>query len=133
MAVTEVSKRRLAIQQCQDRLAIWDKHLNDQDWIERLTENLDFKKLCELYKADMAETNSELESMKTMLLTQPMKPDEAIKVRECVMLMERDRTNADNFISFPGRETSRLDEIRKEYPKVKEQLKELESMEGNHG
>ena len=116
MPVREMDRRRLERQDLQGVLDRWDKHLQDRDWIERLQENRDWKRLCELFRSDTEAELVELNKLKKQLHEQPLTPADAVKLREAVMLMERDRQVMENLISFPAREVDRLLEIQKMYP-----------------
>ena|SRR3990167_3777401 len=130
MAVRERDKRNQLLEQLQAKLELWDKHLRDQDWIERLLDNGDWKQLTELYIEEGKFECQELKELKHQLCTKPMVPDQVIALREAVMLMEQTQLNREAFVKFPQLEVLRLNEIRKEYPVIKAQIEELKKREG---
>lgn len=127
MPVREKDRREQEIAQLKLQLELWDKHLRDRDWIERILVNSDWKRLCELFQEGVQLSKHPLEEAVRLLCNEPMPADKRIVLAEQVMLMNRDAQAVENIINFPARETKRLEEIGKEYPKLEARLRELQA------
>lgn len=128
MAVRESDQKRFEAEELKKSLALSDEHLRDNDWLERISFNPDWQKLCVLYKKETEKNKPVLEELKKKLCTEPLTYENASLLRQTIMLHERDLENLKRFIEFPKNELKRLNEIRAQYPDLRKKLNVLEGV-----
>lgn len=133
MPVREKDRRDQRREEIQVQLSTWDKELLDQEWLERLAVNQDWRRLVALYRQASRDAETNLKLLKEELCSQPMLAPQADLLRQKIMLLERDMANRESFFGFPNREVERLKRIRSEYPMVQAELKQLERGEETDG
>ncbi len=131
MPIREADKRKLELKSLEEQRDYLVAALRDQDWIERLTNNDDFKKFLARVK-EAQEKNAEHKSEIVFELEQPRKTrDERAVLNERLMITAATIEATDAIVGWPKEQERRLEEGRKRLPDLEKKIKELG--EQNHG
>lgn len=125
MAVIQAAQRRFDIQALEEEIVTLERELREGEYAERLANNPDWTMLAKQYRSAMTERTTELDGLKEQLFSKALAPDKAIELREWVMLLERDRMNAEDFLGYPVRLVQRLKEDRQVLDARKDHLRRL--------
>lgn len=129
MATTAAAQRKFDLENLEEETQQLEKEIVEGEFAERLAHNADWALLEKFYRADLATRTQYLDGMKQVLMSTPMGPNEAIAHREHVMLLERDRANAEDFLGFPKRMSGLLKDMRERANAAREEIKK---MKGGH-
>jgi predicted S18 family serine protease len=125
MPVRETDKRKQELQQREDRLAQLDKALRDEDWIERLANNDDFKKYLERVKEAQAISNEHRAKICMALSSTLKSRDQRAELNEQLIVVSATIEATDEVVGWPAAQEKRLADARKELPELKARIKEL--------
>ena len=125
MPVTEAEKRKQALQEQVGRRDQLVEALRDEDWVERLSENDDFKKFVSRIKVTQEATTEHRENIIAML-TKPLKsPDVRAELNEGLMVASAVISATNDILNWPSDQAKRLKEARKELPGLEKNIKSL--------
>lgn len=124
MAVTKAAQRRFDIAGLEKEIKQLKAEIIEGEFAERLN-NADWASLCKFYRAAVADRLAPLEDMKKLLVSTAMTPADSTKLREQVMLLERDAHNTEDFLGFPTRMAEILKPMRERLEAAEKQLKSL--------
>lgn len=125
MPVLETAKRQQALQVAEARRDQLVEALRDEDWVERLSQNDDFKKFVGRIKVTQEETVKHREDI-VASLTKPLKsPDVRAEFNEGLMVASAVISATNDILNWPSEQTKRLKEARKELPGLEKNIKNL--------
>ncbi len=129
MPTARVAQRRFDAQNLKTEIDRLKRDIVDGEFAERLAHNADWEAFGKLYRAALADRLAPLPALKEQLVSVAMSPAESTKLREQIMLLDRDRVNTEDFLGFPARITGLLKEMRERLELAEQQLK---NTEGEH-
>ena len=125
MPVREYDKRNVALKENEDRRDQLVEALRDEDWVERLSQNDDFKKFVGRIKVTQEETVKHREEI-IATLTKPLKsPDVRAELNEGLMVASAVISATNDILNWPSEQAKRLKEARKELPGLEKNIKNL--------
>ena len=125
MPVLETAKRQQALQAQEARRDQLVEALRDEDWVERLSGNTDFKKFCERIQVTQEETVKHQDDI-IALLKKPLKsPDHRAELNEGLMVASAVISATNDILNWPSEQSKRLKEARKELPGLEKNIKNL--------
>jgi hypothetical protein len=102
-----------------------DKALRDEDWIERLANNDDFKKYLERVKEAQAISNEHRAKICMALSSTLKSRDQRAGLNEQLIVVSATIEATDEVVGWPAAQEKRLADARKELPELKARIKEL--------
>ena len=138
MPVRETDKRNQELRRLEARRDQLVKALRDQDWVERLSENADFKKYLERV-GEAQKVNVDHRAEVVEALSQPL--PKMVERGQRLVQITRDELNEQLLLisatidatamvtNWPKDQEARLDNARKELPIIEEQIKDLKGGE----
>ncbi len=125
MPVREADKRKAALDENTARRDQLVEALRDEDWVERLSSNADFKKFVERIKVTQESTKKHRDKVIAML-TKPLKsPDVRAEMNESLIVASAVISATDDILNWPADQAKRLKEARRELPTLEKNIKSL--------
>lgn len=125
MPVRGTDVRRQALQAAEARRDLLDRALRDQDWIERLTNNDDFKKYLARVQEAQAITIDQRDKIVARLSGVLETRDERAELNEKLMVVSATIEATHEVTNWPKMQEARLEDARKELPDLEAKIKEL--------
>ena len=102
-----------------------DNALRDQDWIERLTANDDFKKFTAKINEAQKITLEHRDKIVSALSSSVKSGDQRAELNEQLLITQATIDATDALIQWPKMQEANLEEARKELPELEAQIKKL--------
>ena len=125
MPVREQDRRSQELQQQEARRAQLVEALRDQDWIERLAANEDFKKFFERIKATQSIALEHKEECQALLGKPITMPGRRAALNETLLVSAAMVQTTEDIIGWPAAQEQLLKDARKELPTLEANIKKL--------
>ncbi len=125
MPVRETDRRKQELQQQETRHAQLVEALRDEDWIERLTNNADFKKYLERIEQAQAITVEHQAKIVQALSGSLKSRDQRSELNEQLIVVTATIDATAEVTGWPAAQEKRLETARRELPDLEKNIKDL--------
>lgn len=125
-------ERRLRLEELDGLIQQARQDLREQDWVERLLENDDLKRLQQVYKDRIKLKRQELIDIQQLMISSILRPDELSQLHQKALIYKQLVDDVDNFLRWPLDELQRLKELNSKLVTWEDERAELRRKVEDH-